>query len=547
MALAGDQSDTDAVHRFLVAIVVLACAGAVPATASAHHPGAAPPAGAASAGAPVLGDHGDVLPPAADLALRSSARRRALAAPGAVGVAAPADELAATWCGPDTTTDDTAHASSAGPRFKVIYASPSDEPSRFDALDDVIQADARAISALVASTAGGQRTLRFDTGTSCGPRYLDLMNVRLPRTRAAYLAGDLDARTDRLEADLAPALATVGGTRNALVYADGLYGGDGIAGYASFWLDDRPGAVNWSNRGGLFAFVFGSASNPGFVTPRRTSVLHELAHTLGAVQDSAPNATGMGHCTDEYDVLCYADGGPQNTMTWDCGSAAESLFDCGADDYFAAAPAAGSYLATHWNLFDSAFLCPVGECVTAEAEPVTGEPPVPGPAPADPSALDPPAGEPPAVPPSAATPPPADPGATEPPPGDEGRAPGDAVDGDAAAADLSTASRPASRVAASAVRRTRDAVRAALRRRGLRSLSAAFAAPAAGRVSVTVTHRGRAVATASRRVQRGRARLSVRLTARGRRLARTARHPALAVRVTFTPTRGATVTATRRV
>ncbi|MBA3328320.1 MAG: hypothetical protein H0T43_08460, partial [Solirubrobacterales bacterium] len=383
----------------LVLLTALACLLFVPAAAPAHHP-----AGTARSGAPVLEDHGDALPRAADVALERSARRRVLAAPEATGVAAVADELAGTWCGPDAATDDTAHASSAGARFKVIYASPSDRPNRFAALADVIQGDAQAISALVASTSGGRRTLRFDTGTSCGPQYLDLMNVRLPRTRADYLAGGVDARTDRLESDLASALATVAGTRNALVYADHLYGDDGVAGYASFWLDDSAGAGNWANRGGMFAFVFGSESNPSFVSPRRTTVLHEAAHTLGAVQDSAPHATGMGHCTDEYDVLCYADGGPKNTMSWDCASAAESLFDCGADDYFAPAPAAGSYLATHWNLYDSSFLCPVADCVALGEQPAPLEElPAPVPPPGTPPATD-------SAPPPAPAPPVADPG-----------------------------------------------------------------------------------------------------------------------------------------
>jgi hypothetical protein len=77
----------------------------------------------------------------------------------------------------------------------------------------------------------------------------------------------------------------------------------------------------------------------------------------------APHATSYGHCTDGYDVMCYADGGSSaapytNTSCPQLTGAQAGMtqtYDCGRDDYFNPSPAAGSYLATHWNVYDSAF------------------------------------------------------------------------------------------------------------------------------------------------------------------------------------------------
>ncbi|MCZ7631553.1 MAG: hypothetical protein M5U19_21955 [Microthrixaceae bacterium] len=79
---------------------------------------------------------------------------------------------------------------------------------------------------------------------------------------------------------------------------------------------------------------------------------HELMHTLGAVQPTAPNYANDGHCDDEYDLMCYGPG-----MRYVCPSTADQArFDCGNDDYFNTDPTVGQYLCDHWNTADSAYL-----------------------------------------------------------------------------------------------------------------------------------------------------------------------------------------------
>jgi hypothetical protein len=84
---------------------------------------------------------------------------------------------------------------------------------------------------------------------------------------------------------------------------------------------------------------------------------HELSHTLGAVQYSAPHTSGGAHCIDEWDVMCYSDTPYYPHMQYLCqDSSQEFRLDCHDDDYFAAVPAAGSYLSRHWNEASSPYL-----------------------------------------------------------------------------------------------------------------------------------------------------------------------------------------------
>jgi hypothetical protein len=132
--------------------------------------------------------------------------------------------------------------------------------------------------------------------------------------------------------------------RKYLVWMDASVG---ICGLGELYADDSASADNANNRGPGYARV--DAPCWGYAET------HELLHTLGAVQDSAPHSSGAGHCVDENDTMCYVDtsGAPMSNA---CPSLPSWQVDCSLDDYFNAAPAGADYLAAHWNVADSAFL-----------------------------------------------------------------------------------------------------------------------------------------------------------------------------------------------
>jgi hypothetical protein len=122
-----------------------------------------------------------------------------------------------------------------------------------------------------------------------------------------------------------------------------------LCGIAYVLIDSQPGQGNANNVGPSFARVdSGCWAGP--------PAAHELTHAMGAVNSDSPNHTQYGHCTDDYDIMCYQDG-PGTTVRIICpDKAQDNLLDCNHDDYFNTNPPAGSYLATHWNTANNRFL-----------------------------------------------------------------------------------------------------------------------------------------------------------------------------------------------
>jgi hypothetical protein len=272
--------------------------------------------------------------------------------------AARPDGLPTRWCGERNSLFATR---GSGPEFKLVYAHPADRPDRFRAAADALQADAAAISRFVAWRSGWSRTVRFDMGTSCGPEYVNLAAVTLPRPRREYVGAagpDFGAVAD----DVLQRLPVATDPRNVVVLADTI--GDGrVLGTASPSSDDRDVAENAANYAGREAMVFSADSDLAGGLPGPMAFLHEMLHTIGAVAPGAPHGSGARHCTDAFDLMCYDDGAGL-PMRWVCAPlewVIGARIDCGGDDYFDPRPAPGSYLATHWNVYDSHFL---GSCVT---------------------------------------------------------------------------------------------------------------------------------------------------------------------------------------
>lgn len=213
--------------------------------------------------------------------------------------------------------------------------------------------------------------MRFDLGTRFGPDCVDLQRVSLPRPASSYVdpsTGTEDAGP--LIHDLRPRLGAQPGVRIYLVYVE--IENRAAGGLASIIDDDTPTGASHAI-GDRFAFVFSPVAS-GDIDPQHMAAAgtHEVFHLLGAVQKSAPNhgSSGRGHCDDSsFDLMCRGGAGcelRQHTTT-------VLLFplDCNRDDYFNPDPPPGSYLATHWNTYNSPFLCAVGTCVPDNVGPST--------------------------------------------------------------------------------------------------------------------------------------------------------------------------------
>jgi hypothetical protein len=256
---------------------------------------------------------------------------------------APSLGATATVCDGDGTS---------GKRVQALYVRGDGQADRYGQFVGQFQTFADQIDAAFvegANRTGGVRHVRFVHNTSCRA-VVD--NVVVPQ-------GSM-ANVDTITAAIQPR-GYNRADRKYVVWYDN--GGCGLA--FGNGGDDRPGADNPYNAGPHYATV-----GTGCWTWQATA--HELLHTLGAVQRSAPHSSAFGHCWDDEDIMCYDDGGlpnPPGGLVKVCPGAPENQIDCKNDDYYNTNPAAGSYLATHWNAANSQYLTGAG---SSGGGPITG-------------------------------------------------------------------------------------------------------------------------------------------------------------------------------
>ena len=233
---------------------------------------------------------------------------------------------------------------SSGDRVQAVYAHAADVSDRYSQLLSSIRqwaADADAVFNRSAAETGGTRHVRFVTDGSC---QITVTDVQLSTT------GD-DSMNNTVQELQQKGFNHI--DRKYVVWMDATV----YCGIGQVYSDDTLASTNLSN---------GASSVPGEVarvdsgcwglnSSNQSIESHELMHTLGGVQTSAPHATKYSHCWDESDRMCYDDGAgiPMQQI---CPTSHENTFDCNHDDYFSTNPPVGSYLATHWNVANSSFL-----------------------------------------------------------------------------------------------------------------------------------------------------------------------------------------------
>ena len=259
-----------------------------------------------------------------------------------VGTAAFAAPSQAAVTGADVSDVQCVGADQA--HYVLVYARPANVTSRFATIAPKLRSEIYKVSAFIDSesraitpTAGRRIPLRCDAGE---PTVLQATLDTLSSGTASF--GNI---VDALRGQGYEYNGGGSGTERYIVYYDSP-SPSGAAGTGHvFTSDSSAGAGNQNNKGGLFAIEYRFDQGGG--VPHWEVLIHEVIHTMGGVVNNASNASGLGHCTDGQDIMCYQDA---PSTSYNPSVCATKVLDCNRNDYFNPAPAPGSFLATNWNI-----------------------------------------------------------------------------------------------------------------------------------------------------------------------------------------------------
>ncbi|MFI9323064.1 RICIN domain-containing protein [Kitasatospora aureofaciens] len=348
-AIPKDQPDRGLVYAGLSLPTSDRCGNMLEVTGStqcSHGPDAPPkdvdihkdaqPVATPAAQAPALTPAAGAQPPAAADLLKGGApvldaTQKALL--GDSGTAAAPQEAGAPAAGSGLVCEGDG---SSGNRVQVVYVHTpgNDRFAQYLPSFKKWAADVDVIYNASAAETGGVRHVRFVTEPDCTA---SVLNVQIS-----------DAEIQDFNASNR-ALAAQGFNRKDrkyMMFTDAKV----YCGIGTFAGDERSGQDNLSNFGPSYGRTDSGCWSG-------TTAAHELGHNLGAVNNSAPNSSKAGHCTDEWDIMCYSDAPYYPQMRTVCPDRAhDDRLDCNHDDYYNTNPAPGSYLATHWNVANNRFL-----------------------------------------------------------------------------------------------------------------------------------------------------------------------------------------------
>jgi hypothetical protein len=273
-----------------------------------------------------------------------------------------------------------------GPRIQFIYGYGDGMPNRSKTVISQVrtQMAPRMQAVINGQSHGRDLGLRFAMTKGCGA--VDVKVIKFPESvlegyRAPEKAGDGGGQLGRA-ANVLTKLGYDRTDRKYLILWDG-WTRNGVCGIAetailppASSLPVAPLSEGYPTLGARtdvstvtnlpatkYAMVFnhvGGRKGPSCFAQGMSGVtvqIHELFHTLGAVQLDSPNSNGEGHCDDAPSIMCSGNavGYGAGVFNPSCAKVLVETLDCGEDDYWNPQPPVGSYLQTHLNIAKSRF------------------------------------------------------------------------------------------------------------------------------------------------------------------------------------------------